>query len=85
MYKQIWDKLKANPSMFTDLPQDGIFKLLRDEATGRRVLLTSMQASFVYGRDLLCESQIEPVGYFFWKAFPVAPNNTQLRRKLSEG
>ena len=72
--------------MFTDHSQVDTFKLLRSgKDAGGRVLITSIQASFVYGKDLLCQSHVQPINYKFWKAFPVAPKNTHLRDKLTQG
>ncbi|OWA51788.1 hypothetical protein BV898_16254 [Hypsibius exemplaris] len=85
MYKEIWGKLMANPELLTDLSQGDTFKLIKSHGAGQYVLITSMKASFVYGRELLCESHIQPVNHRFWKAFPVAPNNAHLRYKLSQG
>ncbi|OWA51787.1 hypothetical protein BV898_16253 [Hypsibius exemplaris] len=85
VYRELWEKLVDHPQLLTGLSQGDIFKLLRSSGSGQHVLITSVKASFVYGRDLLCESHIQPIQYHFWKAFPVAPNNFHLRYKLNQG
>ncbi|GAV01603.1 hypothetical protein RvY_12291 [Ramazzottius varieornatus] len=44
-----------------------------------------MKASFVYGKDMMCEAHTEKINYWFWKAFPLPPNATHFKRTMIDG